>query len=497
MKRLLLQSLLCISLLPITHANSSQEYKGRVKPRVVVTADPELDDQNSLIRYLLYSCDFQTEGLIYASSRWHWKGDGTTTHREIPSGPNESIHLDYDKISERWGEGERFIHEMVEAYEKVYPNLVVHDSEYPTPAYLKSKIRFGNITFVGDMDEDTPGSNLIKSLLLDDNQKPIYLLAWAGQSTIARALKSIELEYKKSPNWDSIYEKVCKKAIIQSFSDQDWTYATYIKPNWPDIEYRQMATGTWGYDAWKSIQPEDLKYLSGEWTRDNISSKGPLGKLYRVWADGQKMKGDESDFFGLSKTEIINKGIKPWVPIREANAWISEGDTSTFMNLIDNGLRGNENATWGGWGGRAGVDIAPNGEKNYNYASARFFADAQNDFAARLQWSMSSEYNQANHAPEITFDEQLQMTAPPGGTIILSAHVIEPDADSYTVTWWQYKEAGTCSAEVTIGSPKNLQTVIAIPKNAKNGDIIHLILQVTDNGKPNMTRYKRITISII
>jgi cellulose-binding protein len=47
------------------------------KPRAVVTTDPELDDANSLIRYLLYSTDFRTKGLIYASSGYHWKGDGT------------------------------------------------------------------------------------------------------------------------------------------------------------------------------------------------------------------------------------------------------------------------------------------------------------------------------------------------------------------------------------------------------------------------------------
>src|SRR4051812_18630156 len=40
------------------------------KPRVVVTTDPELDDSNSLIRYLLYSTDFRTEGLVYASSQF-------------------------------------------------------------------------------------------------------------------------------------------------------------------------------------------------------------------------------------------------------------------------------------------------------------------------------------------------------------------------------------------------------------------------------------------
>ena len=41
------------------------------KPRIVLTADPELDDSNSLLRYLLYSTDFRTEGLVYASSQFH------------------------------------------------------------------------------------------------------------------------------------------------------------------------------------------------------------------------------------------------------------------------------------------------------------------------------------------------------------------------------------------------------------------------------------------
>ena len=55
------------------------------KPRVVVTTDPELDDSNSLIRYLLYSTDFRTEGLIYASSQFHWKGDRTGKTWAVPN----------------------------------------------------------------------------------------------------------------------------------------------------------------------------------------------------------------------------------------------------------------------------------------------------------------------------------------------------------------------------------------------------------------------------
>ena len=55
------------------------------KPRVLVTTDPELDDSNSLLRYLLYSTDFRTEGLVYASSQFHWKGDGTGKKRAVPN----------------------------------------------------------------------------------------------------------------------------------------------------------------------------------------------------------------------------------------------------------------------------------------------------------------------------------------------------------------------------------------------------------------------------
>lgn len=61
------------------------------RPRVIITADPELDDSNSLLRYLLYSSDFRTEGLIYASSQFHWKGDGKGT-LAVPDG------MDYRRL---------------------------------------------------------------------------------------------------------------------------------------------------------------------------------------------------------------------------------------------------------------------------------------------------------------------------------------------------------------------------------------------------------------
>ena len=73
------------------------------------------------------------------------------------------------------GHYERFIDEDVEAYAAVYPNLVKHHSGYPTPEYLKSIIKEGNVWFEGEMEHDTPGSGLIKQVLLDDDPRPGFI----------------------------------------------------------------------------------------------------------------------------------------------------------------------------------------------------------------------------------------------------------------------------------------------------------------------------------
>jgi hypothetical protein len=120
------------------------------KPRIIITADPELDDNNSMIRFLLYSSEFKVEGLIYTSNQFHWKGDGKGTKFMVPGREYTKYGLNLCPCtSYRWREGERFIHEAVEAYENVYSNLKIHNPAYPTPAYLKSKVKYGNIEFEG------------------------------------------------------------------------------------------------------------------------------------------------------------------------------------------------------------------------------------------------------------------------------------------------------------------------------------------------------------
>lgn len=234
------------------------------KPRVVITADPELDDANSLIRYLLYTADVRTEGLIYASSQFHWTGDGKGTRWFVPGREYRRFGLELCPCTSwRWDPQERFIDKAVDAYAAAWPNLRQHDPAYPTPDALRSVIRWGNVQFDGEMEQDTPGSDLIKQLLLDAEDSPVYLHAWGGQSTIARALKSIEEQYGQTPEWPAIRARVIAKAVIHPSGDQDDTYARYIQPFWPEIRYRkQQGAIPLSYGAQSMVSEADAAYFA-------------------------------------------------------------------------------------------------------------------------------------------------------------------------------------------------------------------------------------------
>ena len=498
------------------------------KPRVVVTADPELDDANSLIRYLLYSTDFRTEGLIYASSQFHWKGDGTGKTLSVPNREYSRWGLNLCPCeSYRWARDERFIDSAVATYARVYPNLRAHNPMYPAPADLQAKIRWGNVEFDGDISRDTPGSELIKALLLDDEPGPIYLLAWGGQSTIARALKSIELQYSGSPQWSAIRRKVSRKAILSPAGDQDDTYKTYIHPSWPDIRILPAGVGgvALGYEAATRVSAEDSLYYSTDWTQTNISSRGALGALYRVWGDGKQMvQGDIFDYFGLSgftAEQLKAQGYIVWTPPRPKGSFLGEGDTFTYLNLLDNGLKGYDDATAGGWAGRgAGPATAATGQsalpqftintyddllKLQAMAAARprppspdpdFTRAAQNGFAARLLWSVTPTYAGANHEPSVSLRGKSRISARAGETIRLDGLASDPDGNAVTVRWWQWREVSTYPGTVTFSNPVTFSTNLRVPTDATRGQTIQLVLEATDNGTPALTSYQRVVVTV-
>ena len=515
-----------LSMFIIKNTARAQDSYDPSKPRIVITCDPELDDNNSLIRFLLYSNDLEVEGLIYASSGFHWKGDGKGTKWYVPGREYARFGLDTCPCeSWRWAKDEHFIHDAVEAYAKVYPNLKVHNPNYPVPDVLKSKISYGNIEFDGDISKDSPGSDLIKSLMLDDKPGPLFITAWGGQSTIARALKSIQEQYENTTQWEAIKKKISRKVVLLPSGDQDDTYAKYIKPNWPDIDYRQFTGGpNYGYGAQLRAKSEDSIYMTASWMKENISDRGPLGALYRVWGDGKQMvKGDKLDYFGITgytNDELKQMGYVVWMPVQPKGSWLGEGDDPTFMNMLGNGMRAYEAGSYGGWGGREVIDrntkniffqstdttsqgmaatlstLTEQANRTANaLAYPDFFPAAQQDFAARLKWSVTPKYANANHEPIVKIESPLHIMASAGEKIRLNGAVSDPDGNAVSIKWWQFP-AGTYPKNVIISNPTSMQTRVEIPKDAVTGQTIHIILEATDNGSPSLTSYQRIIITV-
>jgi len=425
-------------------------------------------------------------------------------------------------------------------------NLRQHDPEFPTAAHLRSKYRVGNIKVVNEITESTPGSQLIADVLLDDKPGPVFLQAWGGLSTIARGLLDIEQRYKGTPEWDAIYEKVSKKAIITSWGLQDTAYAQYILPNWPRIENRRVNTSIWGYSTRNVISAADRFLVDPAWTRENVSQIGPMGAAYRVWGDGKFMAQDagpafeqyprnnrcmsncppgpffdDEDFFGFDSTQpgitqaaLRARGYNVWTALQAPGAFISEGDSSNFALLFDNGLRNYQHATWGGWGARlvrnatnpylyappptSAGDVNPaTGTRTADFHAARWWRAIQMDFAERLRWTITPTYAAANHEPVVSVAGALDRIAGPGEQVSLNATGTDPDGNALTYKWWQYREAGTYNGAVTLSSTDTPATSFTVPADAQPGQTIHAILEVTDNGTRPMTSYQRVVVTVV
>ena len=155
------------------------------------------------IHFLLRSCDFNVSGIVYATVATIGRAmDGWT-----PSCDREQhVHQGF-WLQRQLALGEGFIENAVDAYARCYDNLKVHHPDYPNPTYLKSIIRYGNIYFEGDYSKIRHQSNLIKQCILDDVPGKLYVTVWGGASTVARALKSIEEQYRNDSDWKQMKDK--------------------------------------------------------------------------------------------------------------------------------------------------------------------------------------------------------------------------------------------------------------------------------------------------
>ncbi|GET31300.1 hypothetical protein PbJCM13498_01630 [Prolixibacter bellariivorans] len=478
MKKILILSLL----FSVAIGKVTAQYKN-TKPRVVVLTDAEIDDQCSMVRFLLYADVFNVEGIITTSSQYHSHGHNWT--------------------------GDDWMNPYLDAYSQVYSNLKKNDPDYPTPAYLRKRTVLGNVSKEGAMDKNTPGSELIVKLLLNEkDNRPIWFLAWGGTNTLARALKTIQEKYPDKMAY------VAKKLRFFFIWEQDDTYQSYIRPNWGKYNILTIICDQFWAIAyqWDKILPADKqKYFKADWMKSHIlEGHGPLCSLYQAHKDGDKGGFKAGDFR-------------------------SEGDSPSFIYAIINGLRdGNmDHPDWGSWGGhytkvRANTWLDPVPETGYTYPKGRWYTETawgrqymkheypknldlmkeyfkpitrwtdalQNDFAARADWCVKS-YSDCNHAPVVKLKNDLNITAKPGTKVQLSAKgSYDPDGNELVYKWWQYKEAETYKGDVEIQNANEPEASFIVPENASKGQTIHIVCSVKDNGSPKLTRYQRVIVTI-
>ncbi|GAA1546691.1 DUF1593 domain-containing protein [Dactylosporangium maewongense] len=486
--------------------------RGQSPFRIMVTSDAEIDDVASFHRLLLEANDLSDslEAVIYSSSTFHWAGD-PAANPPIPASNWAGSDVFQNIIDGTGPQG------VGGGYKAVLDNLRKHDPRFPSVEHLNSLIKVGNISYRGEMQKDTEGSDAIKAALLDNDPRPLYLPVWGGTNTIAAALRSIENQYKGTKDWQKVYNKVVAKANVYIILDQDETYKDYIDPHWPDLnvtvnrdQFWSFAYNTYRYQGARGLprvpKPLEDAYFGPAYV--GAMRTGPLMGTYPVSADAYVLAGDRFP----NTTEFL-----------------SEGDSPSYFGLLDNGLRSWEDPSFGGWGGRftqvsqhrwtdfpsylANKDQAYN-QRNYDlepsrvrdanpygesfdvaYAQTRFIPALQEELAARSEWQTKS-YADANHAPVVRLRGNTSVTAKPGARVNLDAAVSDPDGDKVTTTWWQYREAGTYSGAVAIAGPSDLRTSFTVPADAQPGQTIHLILEVKDQAGKPMTRYARVVVTV-
>jgi len=438
-----LAALLVAVAVAVTSAEAAQTAAAG-KPKVIVMTDGEIDDHSSMIRFLLYTSDVEVKAIIETNSMFQRNG-----HSE-----------------KSWYE------DQLAAYEAVYPNLIKHRSGYPTAAELRAR------SFVGDEDyehlkgtretrweqipggavefdpagwADTPGSDAIVRILLENDPAPIHLQAWGGGNTASRAFHKLKTEHPAD------YERAVSKVVMYNIWYQD-DAGNYIEQHHPLVTmiYCGHFAGTWNYRS----QPNTHDFI----THNVKNGHGPLGALY-------------------------------------PQTYISEGDSPAFFYVVDNGLRNHEHPGFGGWGGRfkkhdafERVYIDAEDEGGRKYQLARWIDAVNRDFEARMDWCVK-EFKDANHAPIARVAGELNRTIKSGETVRLDASgSTDPDGNKLTFRWWQYHEAGTAESKVIIANADSATPGFVAPNEP--GKQLHLILEVTDDGAPSLVGYQRVIVTI-
>jgi len=410
-------------------------------------------------------------------------------------------------------------HQIIDAYEKVLPNLKKHASGWHEPDYLRSIVSTGQPDYgIQSTGEglSSPGSELIFKALEKNDERPIWVVINAGSNTLAQALK----DYEKAHSPYEVLKAVSKLRVYENGAQDN--AGAWICQHFPTIQWIRSNYQTYAYggpggrngDSFSNLGPhfwgnfENSTIGQNDWLVENVmTNHGPLGEVY-------------------PPRRFKNEGM----------AYMEGGGTMPWIGLVNKGLFDINHPSWGGWGGRFSekkvadfwsrhIDIYEDEMKNTPFYVHREVSDVwfnpqdgktyegdyvpvwrwregmYNDFKCRMDWCVKP-YSEANHHPHAVFngddtDNIIYLNTLPGKQIVLDAsQSSDPDGDGLEFSWWIYQEAGTYPGTVYIDQPKESKTWLNIPSGAASKQI-HLILEIKDKSSiAPLFDYRRVVINV-
>ncbi|MEA3210154.1 MAG: hypothetical protein QOE70_3211 [Chthoniobacter sp.] len=328
-------------------------------PRLCVLTDigGDPDDQQSMIRLMVYASEFQIEGLIATASGTPGQLGNAVTRPDL-------------------------IHEIVSAYGRVRANLARHVDDWPAAAQLASCIKSGNPhrgrDHIGE-GHDTEGSQwLVERIDAGTPERPLNIAFWGGQTDFAQALWRV----KHDRGVDGLVRFVGRFRVFD-IDDQDHL-ADWMRTEYPGMFYilsRALPRRDKREATYRGMYlGGDESLTSRDWIVAHITTKGPLGALYP---------------------------LKTWTAPNPQGC-VKEGDTPAWFFFLPAGGNDPADPMKPGWGGRyqkspdgwyrdipATADRDAGGESGApavgqaadpRQAVYRWRPDFQADFARRMAW---------------------------------------------------------------------------------------------------------------
>jgi hypothetical protein len=431
---------------PVTDRSGETPTGEPDRLRVIVETDAggDPDDEQSLVRFLLYTNQWDVQGII-------------ANRPQARQGENLN--------EERTGLG--VVRRLVRAYGECYPKLVQHDARYPRPDELLQR------TVCGYEDSDE-GVRCILAAVDADDPRPLWFMNWgtdrgSAPSSLKRALDRVLEE--RGPTGYAAFKNRLRLTGDDQFGDHTTRIAPPF-PIWIDTLRPELEGRRW-YHRFSAITATAGGF---DVHRDVVTGHGPLGALYPTNTGLPQKEGDTMMFLYLVPTGMNDPEQPTW------GSWAGRyGRNDGYPDLPY--YWANQPDTW-------------QGTLHRENTLSRWAADLQNDFRARLDWCVA-DYRQANHPPRPRVNGLLRRDVAPGDEVVLdAANSTDPDRQELQYHWMYYPETGSHTGPWP--ALRNAATAVAgfTAPHVATARTIHLVLTVTDCGSPPLSRYARVVVTV-